>query len=563
MSVKVDIRYNKVYIGSVMKVEGGIRKGYLYLVLAIVPIITSVFYGQLLESNIGNFKDYGTFGSSLSLALIIIVPVILTLYYIALITFATKSGLIKWNIKHISFILLLFVLTAYMVIITFTSDIVPSCNPGYVASHEVATLTDRIWSILTFYLGILTIYNFFYLIRPVKGFKEVISTVCAGVILFALISIIYSLATEWDKYVNFEWFDDLYQKPDLNLVIKSFYGIPNVYGHTLYFGVMCFVVLSFVFRKYWLILPSLAFLPFVFYSNCRIALVGTLFLYGGYFLYLWIRSFSYYRRLFYFLSGLVVAVVIIFLVDLFAYDFIKFEMENGSVVSLKKILFDLVDAFFSKRINIIKMIPVSISDVLLGFGYGLQYVIPRTYGYYYYFHNSVYEIFMAGGLLYFLFIVFIFLFVFVKLIKLAKSKHKYNYLGLYLVLVLAQAVYGLFESHVALFNDYAGVALGAFTICIPNLFANYEFSNRKYVFFNSDLQKRCLKMSYDEIYSLELDDTSENYIYVVDFTKKLIYELSLDNEYNFIITYNDKLINPGDAEIKIDRIEKTLYVNFK
>ena len=95
MSVKVDIRYNKVYIGSVMKVEGGIRKGYLYLVLAIVPIITSVFYGQLLESNIGNFKDYGTFGSSLSLALIITVPVILTIYYICLIIFAYPNFLFR------------------------------------------------------------------------------------------------------------------------------------------------------------------------------------------------------------------------------------------------------------------------------------------------------------------------------------------------------------------------------------------------------------------------------------------------------------------------------------
>ena len=96
-----------------MRVESSFKKGFVYLLLASVPIIFSTLYGQLMESNIGGFKDYGTFGSSMSLWLIILIPVLITIYYIALIAFATKSGLLKWNIKHASFLLILVLMVVY------------------------------------------------------------------------------------------------------------------------------------------------------------------------------------------------------------------------------------------------------------------------------------------------------------------------------------------------------------------------------------------------------------------------------------------------------------------
>lgn len=545
-----------------MKVDSSLKKGFIYLLLAIVPIVVSVIYGQLMVSNIGHFSDYGAIVFNLGLTGIILIPVVVTIYYIGLVIFGSKSGLIKWNIQQFSYILMFLAMLAYMAFITFTSDIRGSCNPGYIASHEVATLDERLWGFLSFYLGILTLYNIFCLIKPVKGFKQVIVLFCLVVLIFDLVMIAYSLVTEWDKYVNFEWFDDLYDKPSLDKVIKSFFPIANVYGHYLYFGIISLITLSFVFRKYYLALFSLLLLPFIFYSNCRIALVGSFVLYGCYFIYLWIRSFKYSRILFYILTGVIVLVCLIVAFDFYGYNFIKFEMENGSEVSLKKLIFDLWETFLGKRLGIINMIPVTTNNIIFGFGYGNQFIIPRTYGYYYYFHNAVYEIFMAGGLPYFIFTAILFLIVFVKLLKVAKSYHKYNYLGLFLVLVVTQSIYGLFESHVTIFNDLTGAVLSVFILCIPNICANFELNGRKYFYFNSEIQKTCLNLSYEQLYaSVVTDDLL--YQNVISFVQKLVFELSLDSSYKFIVTYDQKVKNIGDSDVKLDNEEKVLYVSFK
>ena len=545
-----------------MKVDSSLKKGFIYLLLAIVPIVVSVIYGQLMVSNIGHFSDYGEIVFNLGLTGIILIPVVVTIYYIGLVIFGSKSGLIKWNIQQFSYILMFLAMLAYMAFITFTSDIRGSCNPGYIASHEVATLDERLWGFLSFYLGILTLYNIFCLIKPVKGFKQAIVLFCLAVLIFDLVMIAYSLMTEWDKYVNFEWFDDLYDKPSLDKVIKSFFPIANVYGHYLYFGIISLITLSFVFRKYYLAIFSLLLLPFIFYSNCRIALVGSFVLYGCYFIYLWIRSFKYSRILFYILTGVIVLACLIVAFDFYGYNFIKFEMENGSEVSLKKLVFDLWETFLGKRLGIIDMIPVTTNNIIFGFGYGNQFIIPRTYGYYYYFHNAVYEIFMAGGLPYFIFTALLFLIVFVKLIKVAKRYHKYNYLGLFLVLLVTQSIYGLFESHVTIFNDLTGAVLSVFILCIPNICANFELNGRKYLYFNSEIQKTCLNLSYEQLYAIVV---TEDLLYqnVISFVQKLVYELSLDSSYKFIVTYDSRVKNVGNTDVKLDKEEKVLYVSFK
>ena len=142
-----------------MKVDSSLKKGFIYLLLAIVPIVVSVIYGQLMVSNIGHFSDYGEIVFNLGLTGIIVIPVVVTIYYIGLVIFGSKSGLIKWNIQQFSYILMFLAILAYMAFITFTSDIRGSCSPGYVANHEVATLDERLWGFLSFYLGILTLYN--------------------------------------------------------------------------------------------------------------------------------------------------------------------------------------------------------------------------------------------------------------------------------------------------------------------------------------------------------------------------------------------------------------------
>ena len=548
-----------------MKVDSSLKKGFVYLLLAIVPIVVSVIYGQLMVSNIGHFSDYGGIIFNLGLTGIILIPSLVTIYYIGLVIFGSKSGLIKWNIQQFSYILMFLAILAYMAFITFTSDIRGSCNPGYVETHPViVTLDERIWAFFSFYLGILTIYNFFCLIRPVKGFKQAIAIFCILFILFDIVMITYSLITEWDKYVNFEWFDDLYDKPiSKDSLITSFFPIPNVYGHYLYFGIVSLITLSFVFRKYYLALFSLLLLPFIFYSNCRIALVGSFVLYGCYFIYLWIRSFKYSRILFYILTGVIVLACLIVAFDFYGYNFIKFEMENGSEVSLKKLIFDLWETFLGKRLDIIEMIPVTTNNIIFGFGYGNQFIIPRTYSYCYYFHNAVYEIFMAGGVPYFVFTSILFLVVFIKLIYVAKSKYKYNYLGLFLVLIFTQSIYGLFESHVTSFNDSTGLILGIFILCIPNILADYELNGCKYYYFNSDIQKTCLTLTYKQLSEFNYDNSDYVFQNIISFTRKLVFELNLNELSQFVITFDSRRRTFEHTEVKFEEAENTVYVNFK
>ena len=540
-----------------MRVERSFKKGFVYLLLASVPIIFSTLYGQLMESNIGGFKDYGTFGSSMSLWLIILVPVLITIYYIALIAFATKSGLLKWNIKHTSFLLILVLMVVYMSLIIATKDITHSFSPYFVNSNNLPTFNERLWSIFSFYLGLLTIYNILFLIRPVKGHRFFIALFCIGVILFTLSSIVYSLIAEWDKYINFEGFDDLYQKPDL-----SFFDVANVFGHTVYLGILALVTLSFVFRKYYLVLFSLLLVPFIFYSNCRIALVGTFILYIVYFIYLWIRSFHYCRKLFYVLTIIFAIGLIVLVVDFTLYNFIKFELSDGSEVSLKKVVLDLVKTFYEKRIGILTMIPVTSNDILFGFGYGLQFIVPRTYGYYYYFHNAVYEIFMAGGIPYFIFYLVVFCIVFVKLIMVAIKKRKYNLLGLFLVILSAQIVYGLFESHVALFNNFTGLMLGIFLVAIPNMEAEFALNSYRPVYFNSEIQKSCLRLSYEQLFAQTFADEDVSLKETLEFVKKRVVELNIDESWSFVITYKENDTFLQNAYFKFDSLEHVCYVNF-
>ena len=74
-----------------MKVDSSLKKGFIYLLLAIVPIVVSVIYGQLMVSNIGHFSDYGEIVFNLGLTGIIAIPVVVTIYYIKSLEYPLKE----------------------------------------------------------------------------------------------------------------------------------------------------------------------------------------------------------------------------------------------------------------------------------------------------------------------------------------------------------------------------------------------------------------------------------------------------------------------------------------
>ena len=156
----------------------------------------------------------------------------------------------------------------YMSILIFTKDYTPYLGEeiydSSVVVGESPTINERVWSIFSFYLSLLTIYAFFILVKPVKHFKAFFYTFLTLIILFCFSSIIYSLIVEKDKIALFDSFSVLFNK---EAYLDSFFGQTNVFGHTLFFGVLSFVALAFLSKHYLLILPSFLLCPFIVFST--------------------------------------------------------------------------------------------------------------------------------------------------------------------------------------------------------------------------------------------------------------------------------------------------------
>lgn len=467
-----------------MRIDSLSKKGFIYLTLIAIAVIASLIYGNMLDANIGSFKQYMYFGDNLPLWAIILIPICITALYVYIVLIAYRNGLLKMSKGHIAFIVLLCLMFVYMTIIISTKDLTHAL--GWYLPYDKSfypTVNERTWSILSFYLSLTTIYAYFELVKPVKGFKGFFTFILVLIALYALSSIIYSLATEWDKYINFAGFEDMYDKP-YSEIIKSFYGIGNVYGHTVYYGMIAVIIIGFLYRKYWTIAISLIYVPFIFYSNCRAAMLSTFALFTGLLLYFWIRCYSYSKKWFIIFTIFVLAIAVILIVDLTCYSFIKFTLGNGTEISLKGLINEIIDNYIKNRLNIIQMTndKMNIMDYLFGFGYGLAFIVPRTYGgLLYYYHNSLYEILMQGGLIYFIFIIGIYLYILYKVSKVCARTEKFRLIGILLILSFSQLFYGLFESTPILFNDFYGGVLGVYLILLPNIFCDYEVKSKNYI----------------------------------------------------------------------------------
>ena len=249
-------------------------KGVVYLSLIALAVLASLLYGNLLDANIGDFLAYKVFGDSLHISLIILIPIVITLLYIYIIILGKKYRLIKMNVNHFSLIVILLIMMIYMGTLVLTKDyssyIGEEIYNSSVVRGESPTINERIWSLFSFYLSLLTIYAFFELVKPVKHFKAFFYFILSLLIAFCLSSIIYSLIFEQDKIALFNSFSVIYNK---EAYLNSFFGQTNVFGHLLFFGVLSFVALAFLTRKYFLIIPSFLFTPFIVFSAQYIALL--------------------------------------------------------------------------------------------------------------------------------------------------------------------------------------------------------------------------------------------------------------------------------------------------
>lgn len=532
-----------------MQIRSEKLKGFLYLTLIALAIVSSAIYGNMMDGNIGSFPQYIYFGGTFPLWLIILVPSLITFLYIFIIVIAYKNGIIKKNVNHFAFVVVLLVMFIYMALVIFTRDIKHIYGTWFDGSRDIPTIDEKIRALMSFYLSLTNIYAMFSLIKPVKGFKGFFIFAFTLIILYELCVIGYSLVHEWDKYLNFEGLVDVFYKHEEGSVwIVSFFGIGNVFGHNMFVAVLTCIVAAYLFRKYWLIIPSFFFSFFVFYSACRATILATFMLYVGLFVYLYVRSWHHSKALFTFFTIALIALTIIITIDFNLYNFIRIEIGDTSL-SLKEFVLSIFDNYLDTRLYIITdLFPaMTRGDRLFGFGYGISYIIPRThYAYTYYIHNSFYEIYLQGGILYSLFIAALWIYVFVRTIKCGRKTGNWRLLGIISFMSFAQCFYGMFESLPLFFNNFVSVMFTLMTVALPNLWAEYEKSGYINMLINDVQYDSSIKtLVISDIYNIETLEKklklNVNYEEIQALLLKTLSNLSLNQNTKLEIIFNNRV----------------------
>lgn len=438
----------------------------IYFFIIFIAIGLSLVYGQILEANIGEFPMFMVFGGPLPLYAIILIPIVITLIYAFAIYIAYKNKLLELSRNGIIFISILVVMLIYMTFLIAFKDNSHLYNPDFTRTN-VPSINDRLFSIFTFYLSMLMIFAFYFLFKATKHLKLFLEIVLIGIILFALCSVIYSLATEMDDYIyiikNGGFIDKDFSKDHW---IKSFYGIGNVFGHTVYCGAITFLYLGYMVKKPWIGAFGLIFLPFALFSGSRASLISLIIFYAVYLIYLNYEIYKKNKKWGKIYFCVLFALILLFFLELFAFKNIKFE-HDGKIVYLKDLIGMVFENMDETRFSIIRMVYKNANaiDFIFGLGYGLQFIVPRTYGYFYYMHNTFVEYYATGGIFYLLFILFLLAIAFKHAFKSYKVM-PYVF-GLFISLVLSQLFYGMFESIPILVCDFFGAIFGMYIYLFP------------------------------------------------------------------------------------------------
>lgn len=449
---------------------------FIYFFIVALTIGFSILYGNILEVNIGEYPQFMVFGGTIPLWAIILIPIGITCLYGYLIYIAYKSGMVNFSRKSLYFIVALASICLYMILIISFKDVTHAFGERAVPNGG-PTLNEKIWSILAFYLSILMIYAFYSLLKRIKSSKTCINVLLIAIIGYVFAAIIYSLIAEQDVYKHFfeNWLN-LFEK---NYFLKSWYGIGNVFGHTLYIGTVALIFLSILTKKYWLSIFSILFFPFIIMSMCRATMISTVILYLGMIIYLIYPAFKKSKWLGLTYISVLGVILLLVLLELFVFKNITFVYE-GVTHPLKDIFDIIINRTNEQRANIIEMCyqNATLKDFIFGFGYGLSFLLPRTHGgYIYYMHNTYFEYIASGGLVYFIFILSFFAISIYKCLRLRKAKR--SLCIFFFVLLLSQIIYGFFESIPIFACDFFGAVFAFFFVLIINNEYS-EFINEEY-----------------------------------------------------------------------------------
>ena len=152
---------------------------------------------------------------------------------------------------------------------------------------------------------------------------------------------------------------------------------------------------------------------------------------------------------------------------------------------------------------------------------------------------------MAGGVPYLIFLLVILIYIFVKAIIFAKRNRNYHPLGFFLIVFGASVFYGLFESHVPLFNNYIGIVMGFFLVLLPNLFMNEKWKTN-FATKESGIIKNGGSIVFDVYYLFdeskatefkEMANLNDN---IINILKKFCRDFSLDATWKIDLCLNKK-----------------------
>ena len=226
---------------------------YLYFISLLIPLFLTLFYGENLTVNIGDFTSYGNFGFGMDPLFIFGWPFLVSLSYCVPYYLAIQGGLELKRAKIYKFLVVIgFVLTIYLICITSIKDINHLLNPDYLLNQppdfEAPGLLERIHACIAIFLAFVMFVSFIYLYRPIVGYKKILILFLSIIVLIGVSSIIYSLIVEFDSYEHIIGQPIIFDKDYTNFP-HSFFDVGNVYGHVLYCGVLSLLMISAIINK--------------------------------------------------------------------------------------------------------------------------------------------------------------------------------------------------------------------------------------------------------------------------------------------------------------------------
>lgn len=434
-------------------------KDVIYSLLTLGVFFLGILYGTTNNPSLGNIGD--TYLISYNLFFTIAIPFVIYLMFTISLILSIKDKSLLINKKFIISSVIIFITMIYLALLTIFKDNSHLINPQN-KPYLVEAPYDRLKSFFDVTIMFINIFLLFNLVKAGKKIKYISFYIFTfGVVLFALIAIIYSLINEQEIYkAIFSDFSIVFDDT-IRVVhrVKSFFYFNNVFSHYCSLALLTVMALSFVLKKKWIMLLSLFFFFFVVVGGSRTAFLAGLVLYFLYIIYFVLSLKKKNKIAFIVLLSILIIFVTYILLDIFLLKNIHLNNSRGESFTLYESFELFFDVLKTNRFpivtNTLKLYhPL---DFIIGQGYEIDMFSVRSYGNYNY-HNSFMEVFMAGGIPLTLF----YLYLFYKIIKLVIARFKEgnkDLLYLLIILVIYSAQYSLSESITIFFNYNVGAVL--------------------------------------------------------------------------------------------------------